>query len=377
MRIQRVVGITPFVAMLGLSACRMDDVVSPSPFQGAGIAASASLLPIDVLGSNHAPPGQACKAPGYRQFDFWVGKWDVFGPAGGLAGTNIVNSQLGGCVVEENWTGAGIGRGRSLNVYDAATNMWSQMWVASSGCPNAVIIIEGKFENGSMTMRGRKEQPLGFLFAPPCSAPPPFVVFARNNLIRWTALESGSVLQQFTASNDNAPLPEPPPVSSGVGLRYDRVNAVTPLNPADPSFCPSRAAAHQFDFMLGSWNVHQGNGNGVQGTATFSTDMQGCLVEERVTGPGGYEGWSFNTFDVFTQKWHRTYVDTDGVRLLLDGGLVDGSMVLTGAKQGSSSVHVRVSWIPDGVDRVVQRWEYSRDGGTSWTNARELVYTRV
>ena len=64
MRIQRVVGITPFVALLGLSACRMEDAVSPSLVQGAAIAASASLLPIDVLGSNHAPPGQACKAPG-------------------------------------------------------------------------------------------------------------------------------------------------------------------------------------------------------------------------------------------------------------------------------------------------------------------------
>ena len=77
----------------------------------------------------------------------------------GLAGTNVVKSLLDGCVVEENWTGAGGGFGRSLNFYDAASGTWSQMWVASSGCPNGMIIVEGKFEDGAMTMRGRKVQP--------------------------------------------------------------------------------------------------------------------------------------------------------------------------------------------------------------------------
>jgi hypothetical protein len=130
--------------------------------------------------------------------------------------------------------------------------------------------------------------------------------------------------------------------------------------------------------MLGSWDVHEGNGNGVQGTATVTADLRGCLIEESFSGPGSYEALSFNTFDVYTQKWHRTWVDTDGQRLVLSGGFDNGSMVLTGSKltAGGQTVMVRISWTPDGADRVVQRWEFSGDGGNQWGTAKEIIYTR-
>jgi len=115
-------------------------------------------------------------------------------------------------VVEENWTGAGLGHGRSLNFYDASTGTWSQMWVSSGGCPTGVIIIEGTFANGSMTMTGRKEQPEGFVLGPPCAPPPPVVSFVRTNLIRWTRIDGGAVLQEFSASNNGDPLPPLGPV---------------------------------------------------------------------------------------------------------------------------------------------------------------------
>jgi hypothetical protein len=213
--------------------------------------------------------------------------------------------------------------------------------------------------------------------APPCAAPPPVVSFVRTDLIRWTPVDNGAVLQEFSSSNNDDPLPPLGPPSVNNGYRYDPVASVTPLNPPDPSFCPNRAAAHQFDFMLGSWNVHEGTGNGVQATATFTADLRHCLIEENFDGPGKYEGLSFNAFDVYTQMWHRTYVDTDGQRLLMSGGLEGGSIVLTGLKKtaGGETVSVRVTWTPDGADRVVQRWEFSRDG-SSWSSAKELVYTR-
>ena len=49
----------------------------------------------------------ACTTPEYRQFDFWVGDWDVFGPAGARTGTNRVDRLLNGCVLQEHWVGAG------------------------------------------------------------------------------------------------------------------------------------------------------------------------------------------------------------------------------------------------------------------------------
>lgn len=375
MRSTRMLGLIPMIIATA-EGCS-GDALSPRSATTAA-APNASIFPVDVLGASHVPPGQACRSTAYHQFDFWLGNWDVHTAAGALAGTNVVKSRLGGCVVEENWTGAGLGHGRSLNFYDASTDTWSQMWVSSGGCPTGVIMIEGTFANGSMTMTGSKEQPEGFVLGPPCAPAPPVISYIRTNLIRWTPIAGGAVLQELAVSNNGNPLPTLGPPSVTNGYRYDPVATVTPLNPPDPSFCPARAAAHQFDFMLGSWDVHEGNGNGVQGTATVTADLRGCLIEESFSGPGSYEALSFNTFDVYTQKWHRTWVDTDGQRLVLSGGFDNGSMVLTGSKltTGGQTVMVRISWTPDGADRVVQRWAFSRDGGNQWGTAKEIIYTR-
>jgi hypothetical protein len=191
-------------------------------------------------------------------------------------------------------------------------------------------------------------------------------------------LASGSVLQQGAGAPNDATIPAFSPPAEGAGLRYERVETVTPIDSPDPSYCPRRSETAQFDFMVGSWTVTPPNGGGPQGTATFSKDMQGCLVEEQFAGPGSYQGMSFNTFDVFTGNWIRTYVDTDGNRLVLQGELANGSMVLSGTRKATNgkAVGVRVTWIPERDGRVVQRWEVSRDGGTRWTAVRDLVYTR-
>ena len=342
----------------------------------AATAASRSPLPVAAFGAKHVPGG-VCKAAPYHQFDFWLGSWDAYTAKGQLGGTNIVKSKLGGCVVEENWTGANLGRGRSLNFYDASTNTWSQMWVSSGGCPNGVILIEGGPSEGGLTMRGRREQPDGIMLGPPCAAAPPKRAVAWTNLIRWTVLPSGSVMQQATVAPNDDSLPSLPTPASGVGLRYDRVATVKAITSPDPSYCPSQPQATHFDFIVGSWQVRDATTNESLGVATYAKDLQGCLVEEHFAGRDSYEGMSFNTFDPFTLRWLRTYVDTDGQRLVLKGGREGEAMVLSGVKNvaGSAMQHVRSTWAPDGPNTVRQRWEVSRDG-VQWRAVKELTYTR-
>jgi hypothetical protein len=357
------------------AACGEDTTTDPNPVPSVQPEIALSLVPLDVYGLGAAAHG--CDAAPYRQFDFWVGRWDVFSGAN-LVGTNEVKSRVDGCVVEENWTSASLGRGRSLNAYDAATGTWSQFWVGSGGCQFSVILMEGGFANGSMTMQGSRTQPEGFLIAPPCGPPPGTVVTTHTDLFRWTLLQSGDVLQQIAAAND-APVVPPPDPSAGIGLRYEAVDQVTPLSPPEPSFCPFRAAARQFDYMLGTWQVHQGSGEGAQGTASFSTDLATCLVEENFSGPGGYEGLSYNTFDLFTLQWIRTWVDSQGRRIVMRGGPDEsGAMVLQGSRPapGGRSVEVRITWRPENANEVVQVWEHSTDGGTSWKGEKEIRYTR-
>ena len=375
MRLVRQVGAMAVV----ITAAACDPVTIVQPASPVVPNAVTALVPLDPFGIGGKVPGsRACQAAEYRQFDFWIGKWNVFNPANQLAGTSIIESELDGCLIEENWNGAFGGRGRSLNVYDASTASWHQFWVSAGGCPLGNIVMEGGLdENGRMRMQGSLTQPQGFLLAPPCGPPPGVVVFTSNSLFRWTLLPSGSVLQQISAGNDSPPTPLADP-STGSGLRYDRVSQAVPLPTTSPSFCPFRVAAKQFDFMLGAWDVHQGNGEGAQGTASFSKDLTDCLIEEHFTGRGGYEGVSYNTFDVFTQRWLRTYVDNGGQRIYMTGGLVNGRMVLVGTKNGSAgrSVSVRITWDPVEATRVVQRWEYSRNDGESWQAGTEIVYTR-
>ena len=55
---------------------------------------------------------------------------------------------------------------------------------------------------------------------------------------------------------------------------------------------------------------------------------------------------------MFTQQWVRTWVDNQGQRLFLTGGLVDGAMVLRGIKRtvDGHEIVVRVSWTPVSAD---------------------------
>jgi tetratricopeptide (TPR) repeat protein len=83
----------------------------------------------------------------HRQFDFWVGEWNVENPQGQRAGTSSVQLILGDCVVFENWTGAGGGSGKSFNFYNSNTGKWQQTWVDNVG---GVLEFSGEFKDGAM-----------------------------------------------------------------------------------------------------------------------------------------------------------------------------------------------------------------------------------
>lgn len=86
-----------------------------------------------------------------RQFDFWVGDWDVFNTAGQKAGTNTIQLFSEGCGLMENWTSSIGGDGKSINYYDASTNKWYQHWIGSGG---GALRYEGNFKDGAMRFEG-------------------------------------------------------------------------------------------------------------------------------------------------------------------------------------------------------------------------------
>lgn len=147
------------------------------------LAACAVAAPIAQAAD--APPATAnpppCSAPEHRQFDFWLGDWDVRGPAGKVVGRNVITRLHGDCVVFESWTSAnGKVTGTSFNLYNAAGKRWHQTWVDSSG---SLLQLDGGLQDGRMVL---------------VSAPAPAM-----NRITWTPLPDGRVRQLWEASSDN------------------------------------------------------------------------------------------------------------------------------------------------------------------------------
>ena len=100
-----------------------------------------------------AGPGERCKGPEYRQFDFFVGDWDAFDssdPAHAVA-RNRVQLILDGCVVLEDYRGNDGHEGESFSIYDATRKIWHQTWVTNDG---KLLVIEGKLEDGAIVLRG-------------------------------------------------------------------------------------------------------------------------------------------------------------------------------------------------------------------------------
>ena len=89
------------------------------------------------VGATTAPAAASatapCSTPAHREFDFWLGEWEVRAPDGKLAGINRIEREYDGCVLHERYTTERGYRGESLNVYDAARGVWHQTWVDNTG----------------------------------------------------------------------------------------------------------------------------------------------------------------------------------------------------------------------------------------------------
>jgi tetratricopeptide (TPR) repeat protein len=132
-----------------------------------------------------------CGAAEYRQFDFWLGEWEVFTSAGQKIGTNSITSMNDGCVVYESWRDASGGTGNSFNFYESTTKRWHQFWVSANGNASPIsaaadgtpMPMSGGLTGGAMRLQS---------------------VAGVKPLNRWTwsKVEGGKVRQHAEQSND-------------------------------------------------------------------------------------------------------------------------------------------------------------------------------
>ncbi len=130
-----------------------------------------------------------------------------------------------------------------------------------------------------------------------------------------------------------------------------------------------------FDFWIGSWVVTDAATGELAGHNRIEAVVGGRALHEHWRGVSGLEGESLNIYDEQREGWHQTWVSSNGMLLMLDGGVAeDGSIEMQGGT-GEEALH-RIRWTPRDDGTVVQRWDESADRGASWTLLFEGIYRR-
>lgn len=127
----------------------------------------------------------ACCLEENRQFDFWIGDWEVFDTEGKKVGENLVHPIQSGCGLQENWTSKTL-TGTSYNFFNPADSLWHQIYIDNIG---TVLELKGSYENGVMELVSE-------------SVLNSKGTFSWYNRIRWSVEENGNVRQVWDIVTD-------------------------------------------------------------------------------------------------------------------------------------------------------------------------------
>ena len=116
-----------------------------------------------ILAAPPAPPPKPCASAEHRQFDFWIGDWDLAVRVRRAPDKDTwdeaharqkIESILDGCAISESFTAEGPGSpwaGKSYSMWQPAQKKWRQAWVDDQG---SYIALSGGVEDGVMTLYG-------------------------------------------------------------------------------------------------------------------------------------------------------------------------------------------------------------------------------
>jgi hypothetical protein len=123
--------------------------------------------------------------PMQHQFDFWLGKWDVYKyKSDTLVGKSHIESIIDSVGLLENYSVIkGKYTGKSLNKYNPAQQRWEQYWIDNSGL---TLFLTGGLVNGKMILDDAQygDAKKGL------------------NQIVWEKMKNGSVRQTWNVSTD-------------------------------------------------------------------------------------------------------------------------------------------------------------------------------
>lgn len=332
-----------------------------------GLVTSTGLGSVQLTAASGALSGATTlDVDPFTDFSFLSGTWTVtsrFTGAGGAvglaaAGATVETTEaevtfetvLDGGSIKELYEGTRGGlpvQVRSLRRFYAPENAWTVARVDERAA--TMTVYEGAFADGVATLTS---DPLGGVIER--------IVYDRigMNAFEWRAERSTDGGATWTTFWEQS---------------FVRAAAA----PGTVAGACTAAKHREFDFWNGEWDVFLPGGTQAGTNVIPLLGTSDCVLEENWTGSAGDRGTSFNMYDTRTDEWIQVWTDTGDLVLHLRGGLNGaGQMVLAGSRTRSDGVTVvdRVTWTPNMDGSVRQLWEFSTDGGTTFSPVFDGTY---
>lgn len=149
--------------------------------------------------------------------------------------------------------------------------------------------------------------------------------------------------------------------------------------PPPPQTCQTEAHA-AFDYWVGEWDVFPTGADKKVAESRIERVSAGCVIRETWMPLSGGDGTSMSFINPATGRWDQVWVGADGNRVDFTGGIVDGSLVITGywpsnsPKTAAQLVRMTYTRMEDGA--VHQFGQASTDHGISWQTSFDFTYRR-
>ena len=148
------------------------------------IPAALAAVFVAALSFAQTPAAAPTSVPVNKEFDFWIGDWEVTGSDGAVLGWSRIIAQPGGRVLHEIWSDAKGGGGNGWLAHNAGTGEWRYLYASRDG---SFAELLGGVVGGRLVLAGTGN---------PLAKP------ARQLRIVWEARPEGTVRQTMEQSPD-------------------------------------------------------------------------------------------------------------------------------------------------------------------------------
>lgn len=168
-------------------------------------------------------------------------------------------------------------------------------------------------------------------------------------------------------------------IRSALILAFATLHTAAAAQPAKPPPACTAGEHRQFDFWVGYWDVYvTGKPEKKVANSLIERLYGGCTIRENWKSANS-AGGSLNMYDPSDKRWHQTWHDSSNSRAEFDGGLIKGTMVLTGFWRGvlgPGDAWMRIEYTPNADGSVRQRGEASADHGLTWQTNFDFTYRK-